>query len=392
METDWILLLWLLLPLAAASGWLVAKQSFNRNIANTNKKLSPEYFKGLNYVLNEQPDKAIEIFIKMLEVDSDTVETHLALGNLFRRRGEVDRAIRIHQNLIARPTLNREQRSMALLELGMDYMRSGLLDRAEGLFEELVESGAYTSQAYAELLKIYQQEKDWNNAIAVARRLEAVSGENLDQMIAQFYCEHACENFSRSEDKKGKDNLKRALNIAPDCVRASLIEAEMASRAGKYRQAIKAYKRIEKQDPEYIPEIISPMLNCYRQINKIDEYMKYLREIVATYGGITPLLSLTELIEEVNGEKDAIKFISMELKRRSTVRGVDKLIEYTLTNADGEIRDSLKMIKDMTGKLLQSSSVYQCIHCGFDGKSIHWQCPSCKRWNTIKPVHGIEGE
>ena len=166
----------------------------------------------------------------------------------------------------------------------------------------------------------------------------------------------------------------------------------MASRAGKYRQAIKAYKRIEKQDPEYIPEIISPMLNCYRQINKIDEYMKYLREIVATYGGITPLLSLTELIEEVNGEKDAIKFISMELKRRSTVRGVDKLIEYTLTNADGEIRDSLKMIKDMTGKLLQSSSVYQCIHCGFDGKSIHWQCPSCKRWNTIKPVHGIEGE
>ena len=392
MEPDWTFLLWFLLPLAAASGWLVAKQSFNRNITNTNKKLSPEYFKGLNYVLNEQPDKAIEIFIKMLEVDSDTVETHLALANLFRRRGEVDRAIRIHQNLIARPTLSREQRSIALLELGMDYMRSGLLDRAEGLFEELVESGTYTSQAFAELLKIYQQEKDWNNAIAVARRLEAVSGENLEQMIAQFYCEQACENFSQAEDKKGKDNLKRALNIDPNCVRASLIEAEMAGKAGKYRQAIKAYKRIEKQDPEYIPEIIGPMLNCYRRLNKIDEYMKYLREIVATYGGITPLLSLTELIEEVNGEKDAIKFISMELKRRPTVRGVDKLIEYTLTNANGEIRDSLKMIKDMTGKLLQSSSVYQCNHCGFDGKSIHWQCPSCKRWNTIKPVHGVEGE
>lgn len=392
MGVDWTLLLWLLLPMAAISGWFAAKRSFSRNNTNANRQLSPEYFKGLNYVLNEQPDKAIEIFIKMLEVDSDTVETHLALGNLFRRRGEVDRAIRIHQNLIARPTLSREQRSMALLELGMDYMRSGLLDRAEGLFEELVESGAYTSQAFAKLLEIYQQENDWNNAIAVARRLEVVSGENIDEMIAQFYCELACENFSQAEDKKGKDNLKRALNIDPNCVRASLIEAEMAGKDGKYRQAIKAYKRIEKQDPEYIPEIIGPMLNCYRQLDKIDEYMKYLREIVATYGGITPLLSLTELIGEVSGEKDAIKFISMELKRRPTVRGVDKLIEYVLTNANGEILDSLKMIKDMTGKLLQNSPVYQCNHCGFDGKSIHWQCPSCKRWNTIKPVHGVKGE
>ena len=148
MELDWShIIILLLLPVAAYSGWWTAKRTLRRSENGFQRRLHPEYFKGLNYVLNEQPDKAIEVFIKMLEVDSETVETHLALGNLFRRRGEVDRAIRIHQNLIARPTLGQEERALALLELGMDYMRSGLLDRAEGLFLELVEDGYYTVQA-----------------------------------------------------------------------------------------------------------------------------------------------------------------------------------------------------------------------------------------------------
>lgn len=178
---------WLLLPVAALSGWLIGRRGSDSENNNPTKAFHPEYFKGLNFVLNEQPDKAIEVFIRMLEVDSETVETHLALGNLFRRRGEVDRAIRIHQNLIARPTLNREQRAHALLELGMDYMRSGLLDRAEGLFLELVESDLHLNQAYTELLEIYQQEKDWENAIIIARKLEVISGNSLNPVIAQFF-------------------------------------------------------------------------------------------------------------------------------------------------------------------------------------------------------------
>ena len=177
-------LLWLLLPVAALSGWWIGRRRGNSNKNQSSSSIYPEYFKGLNFVLNEQPDKAIEVFIRMLEVDSETVETHLALGNLFRRRGEVDRAIRIHQNLIARPTLDREQRAHALLELGMDYMRLGLLDRAEGLFLELVESDLHLNQAYTELLEIYQQEKDWENAINIARKLELISGKKLNPVIA----------------------------------------------------------------------------------------------------------------------------------------------------------------------------------------------------------------
>ena len=177
-------LLWLLLPLAAASGWLGARIEQKRRARRNAFDLPSAYFKGLNFLLNEQPDKAIEVFTQVLEVNSETVETHLALGNLFRRRGEVERAIRIHQNLIARPTLDREQRSHALLELGQDYLKAGLFDRAENLFLELAEIRLHSEQALRLLLRIYQQEKEWGKAISSARKLARLSGENMNSVIA----------------------------------------------------------------------------------------------------------------------------------------------------------------------------------------------------------------
>ena len=154
----------ILLPVAALSGWYYGRKDARERINSPAgvPGMSQDYFKGLNYLLNDRPDKAIEVFIKVLEVESETVETHLALGNLFRRRGEVDRAIRIHQNLVARPSLDKEQRALALLELGIDYMRSGLLDRAETLFKELIQTGMYERQVLRHLVDIYQQEQDWD--------------------------------------------------------------------------------------------------------------------------------------------------------------------------------------------------------------------------------------
>jgi lipopolysaccharide biosynthesis regulator YciM len=201
-------LLWLLLPLAAASGWLAARFEQKRH-ARQSFDLPSAYFKGLNFLLNEQPDKAIEVFMRVLEVNSDTVETHLALGNLFRRRGEVERAIRIHQNLIARPTLDKEQRSHALLELGQDYLKAGLFDRAENLFLELAEIRAHSEQALKLLLHIYQQEKEWEKAISITRKLARVSGKNLDEMIAHFYCELADHDYARKNYSAAREHLKR---------------------------------------------------------------------------------------------------------------------------------------------------------------------------------------
>ena len=393
MLPDYSQLLWLLLPVAAASGWWLARRNAQTGGRNSSgSRISPDYFKGLNYLLNEQPDKAIEVFIKMLDVDSETVETHLALGNLFRRRGEVDRAIRIHQNLIARPTLHSEQRCVALLELGMDYMRSGLLDRAESLFQELMETGSHTVQALTQLLQIYQQEKDWDKAIDTARRLESESGERFAPVIAQFYCEKVEQLGQDGEEVQASDMVRRALNTDPRCVRASLLGAELAYKAGKPKLAIRAYKRIERQDPDFLPEAIYPLVDCYRELGNVDELMKYLRYIVEKHGGITPTLVLAELIAEHQGEAQAIAFITDELRRRPSVRGVSRLIKYALAHAQGTTKDNLLMIKDLTGKLLESKAAYKCNHCGFAGKSLHWQCPTCKYWNSAKPIHGVEGE
>ena len=391
MYSSWELLIWLL-PLTAIIAWLLGRLSIRRAKAENLHHIHPDYFKGLNYVLNEQPDKAIEVFIRMLEVDTETIETHLALGNLFRRRGEVDRAIRIHQNLIARPNLNPEYRDIALLELAMDYMRSGLLDRAETLYKELVSAGAHTQQAHTELLDIYQQEKDWDNAITIAQKMESVSGRKLNNVIAQFFCEKAEEILNTGGREHVMDYLHKALSIDPDCARASLLEGHLLQHDGKFKQAIKVYKRIEQQDPELLPEAIIPLLTCYRELDAVDDYIEYLQEMVALHSGITVILTLADLIFEKQGTSEAIRFITTELKKHPTVKGVDSLIQYVLTEAEGSTRESLMSIKELTARLLKSRSAYKCNHCGFDAKSLHWYCPSCRHWSTIKPVYGLQGE
>ena len=391
MEAGTASLVWLL-PLAAVVSWWLGRRSVKQNQSDFVQRISPEYFKGLNYLLNEQPDKAIEVFVKMIEVDSETVETHLALGNLFRRRGEVDRAIRIHQNLIARPTLSREERSIALLELGIDYMRSGLFDRAENLFNELLESGMHSVLAYKELLNIYQQEKEWDKAIVTARRLEQSSGQKYNTIIAQFYCEKAEQMLQAGNIKGMKENLHKALSMDPDCARASMIEADYLFRNGKFKQAIKLYKRVERQDHELMPEVTLPLLSCYKEINNKEEFIRYLQEVVSKNGSITSILVLAELIAEKEGTTEAVRFITRELKKHPTVKGVDRLIEYALAQAEGTTRESLVSIKELTARLIKDRPMYKCNYCGFDAKVLHWQCPSCKHWNSIKPVYGLEGE
>ena len=381
---------WLLLPVAALSGWWIGR--LNQEKERSPKNIHPEYFKGLNFVLNEQPDKAIEVFIRMTEVDSETVETHLALGNLFRRRGEVDRAIRVHQNLIARPTLNQDQRAHALLELGMDYMRSGLLDRAEKLFLELVNLGLYLNEAYSHLLEIYQQEKDWENAISVAKKNEIISGENFSPIIAQFYCGIAENDLNIGKINNAKEKIDDAISFNSKCVRASILEARIFQLKGKIDYAIKSYKRLELQDSTYITEAISPLYDCYKEKGNINEFIKYLRELVKKYSNIDTLLTLTELIAEYESEDVAINFIFQELRNRPTVQGVDKLVEYTLNKSEGVTYDYLSAIKQLTAKLIEKKPTYKCSNCGFDAKMLHWQCPGCKHWESIQPIFGVSGE
>ena len=269
-------LVWLLLPLAAASGWLVARFEQKRSAPHS-FDLPSAYFKGLNFLLNEQPDKAIEVFIRVLEVNSETVETHLALGNLFRRRGEVERAIRIHQNLIARPTLDKEQRSLALLELGQDYLKAGLFDRAENLFLELAEIRVHSEQALKLLLHIYQQEKEWEKAVSVARKLVRASGKNMDDTIAHFYCELADQEYMRKNYSTARDHLKKALAADDKCVRASMLLGDIDALEGNHGAAIAHWQQIEQQDIHYLGEVAGRIAEGYKQLQDEQGLYDYFR-------------------------------------------------------------------------------------------------------------------
>ncbi len=385
-------LLWLLLPVAAASGWFAARRGQRRNPARRRGELSTEYFTGLNYLLNEQPDKAIEVFIRMVEVDSETVETHLALGNLFRRRGEVDRAIRIHQNLIARPMLSRDQRAQALLELGEDYMRAGLFDRAENLFLELIELDAHTERVLHHLVDIYQQEQDWEQAISMCRRLEDTTGRSMRDVIAQYYCELAERAMHDKDRALAMQMVKRAFGYDRGCVRASMLLGRLEAVQGDYKAAVKAYKRVPDQDVEYLSEIIEPLQECYQKLGTPEAMAPFLRDVLKRYDGISAMLAMAQHIREQEGVEQAVEFVTGQLRHRPSVRGLNWLIELSLEHSTGEARDSMLILRDLTRKLLEGKPIYKCHMCGFAGKQLHWQCPSCKAWNTVKPIQGVEGE
>lgn len=381
-----------LLPVAAIGGWYFGKQGKNPQFNDPIKALSRDYLVGLNYLLNEQPDKAVDVFIKMLEVDSETVETHLALGNLFRRRGEVDRAIRIHQNLIARPNLAKAQRIQAMLALGRDYMLAGVLDRAERLFLEVIDAGEYITDSLRYLLDIYEQEKDWPKCIDAAQKIEITTLDSMQQQIAQYYCELAQEARAKVSRDQGYRYLKRALATDKQCVRAVLLYGAWEMEAENYKSAIRAYKRVREQDPDYLSEAINPLVECYQKQASESELLHYLRHCLEEHPRISIVLTLSERLQHWRGEQAAADFIAAQLQERPSLRGLNRLIDLQIGLADGSAKEKLLLLKNLTTQLLQDKPIYRCGHCGYAGKVLHWQCPSCKLWNEVKPIHGLEGD
>ena len=386
--------LWpLLLPAAAWSGWWIARQNFSSHDSKKANRLSREYVVGLNYLLNEQPDKAVDIFIKLLEVDSDTVETHLALGSLFRRRGEVDRAIRIHQNLIARPQLSVLDRKEALMALGQDYMSAGLFDRAERVFLEVLElAGIRETQSLHGLLAIYQREKAWENALDIIKKLELSTGQSMHVQAAHYCCEIAEQSLKVNAIEKARQSIKQALNIDQMSVRASLMQADLEMKDGRYKHAVRALRRVLQQDPEFLGEVIEPLVFCYRQLDASDDCVAFLIETLKDHPRASTIFVIAEELRKQKGIDHAIDFVSEQLSLYPSIRGLNQLICWHLETAYGKVRDKLQMLHDITSKFLNNKPIYRCSQCGFGGKHLHWHCPSCKQWGTMKPIHGLEGD
>jgi len=376
----------LLVPVAAAAGWLIGRRPESRHGVSRGHALSADYFRGLNHLLNEQPDEAIEIFIQMLEAEGESIEIHLALGSLFRQRGEVDRSIRIHQNLIARPTLTSVERGTVLLELGLDYMRAGLYDRAEKIFIDLVEMRAHAERALRELLVIFQQEREWENAIDTARKLATQTNESQHQAIAQLYCERGDEAVRAGNHDAAMSFAKRALSTDNGCVRASLLRGDLELEMGKPKAAIRSFKRVAQQDSDYFPEVLGRLKSATQALGQQTALIDYLREQMGEINSPAILSATGELIRERDGNAAACRFLLDHFADNASLPALDQMIELQGRHADDDLERLLRLIAAQVDKSRTDQDSYRCRKCGFTGRSLHWHCPSCKTWSSIKPL------
>ncbi|MGY0798648.1 lipopolysaccharide assembly protein LapB [Lysobacter sp. A286] len=375
----------LLLPIAAVSGWVVGRRGGERHSSSQVSRLSTTYFRGLNYLLNEQPDKAIELFLHIAELDKETFETQVALGHLFRRRGEVDRAIRLHQALVQRPGLSDQQKVQALLALGEDYMRSGLLDRAETVFSDLVDLDMRAPLALRHLINIYQSERDWDKAIENAQRYESATGESMGKLITQFECELADRHRAAGDVQAARAAVARAYQADANSVRAGMLEGRLEVEAGNDAGAIRAFERVARTDPDYLPEVMPALLSCYERVGDGPGARAFLAEMCEHYRGIAPVLALTRMVESQDGVAAARAYLAEELKDRPSVRGEAALMELSIAEGADPLA-TLHDLKHITDQLLVRNPSYRCNRCGFGARSHHWQCPSCKEWGTVKPL------
>ena len=380
---------WLLaLPVFFGMGWMAARVDL-KSLLSESRALPSSYFRGLNFLLNEQPDKAIESFLQVAKENPQTVELQFALGSLFRRRGEVDRAIRMHQDLVNREDLPEEERRQASFELAQDFFKAGLLDHAEQVLAKmaLVDPSA---EVHRHLLDSYIQEKDWEKAIDAARKLEVSAKRNYQKEIANYYCELAIGEQLHGRGVVAQEHLDRALEANRKCVRANILRGEWLARAGRHQEAIEAWKAIEQQDPAYFGLAAEGMLESYKSLGRLGEGLSLLRGLQHRYPGLDLLNVVYQATSEHEGDDAAWRLVRDEVRRNPTLVGLDRLIDAELVRAPPERRQDLTLMKDLVHSHAQALAVYLCANCGFKARQFFWQCPACGGWETFAPRRTAE--
>ncbi|WP_420105412.1 lipopolysaccharide assembly protein LapB [Herbaspirillum huttiense] len=375
---------WLLgIPVFFGLGWIAARVDINQLLSES-RTLPRGYFKGLNFLLNEQPDKAIDAFIEIVKLDPETVELHFALGNLFRRRGETERAIRVHQNLLARPDLPAEHQGHALYELGQDYLKAGLLDRAEETFNKLIDT-PYSAQAGRALLEIYQREKEWERAISAAEILQATGAGGRQREIAQFYCELAADELVRTNTDAAMALLDKALAADRKSVRATMLIGDALRARGDIEGALETWRRVEHQSVPHTALVAQRLMDGYIAVGRPKEGINLLRAYLAEAPSIDLLEVVFKAVLDANGIDAANVLVSDELRRTPTLLGLDKFLEARMMSAPQTVRPELAVVKTLVHGYTQKLARYQCSHCGFKARQFYWQCPGCSQWETYPP-------
>ena len=371
---------WLLgFPVFFALGWIAARIDI-KQIVSESRALPRSYFKGLNFLLNEQPDKAIEAFIEVVKVDPETVDLHFALGSLFRRRGEYDRAIRMHQNLLDRADLGGEQKLQAQMELGQDYLKAGILDRAEEVFSRLEKTNLGMA-ARRFLLEIYEQEKDWPRAIEMTRQVETDP-----RALAQYLCELAQSESAQSRPDAARRRLDAALEANRKCVRASLLWGDLERTQNNLEKAIEHWKRVESQNPAYLALVAQRLVEAYRDAGRAEEGLTLLAGYLERYPSLDLLDTVFQQTLEAKGPEQAYEIVRDELKRNPTLLGLDYLLEAQIVAAGSpDKRRDLELVRNLVHGHTRRLARYRCESCNFKARQVHWQCPACGGWETYPP-------
>ena len=388
MPTESTFLLAGLFLLLAAAGWALGRFG-ERDEENPPPPLNIDYLKGLNFLLNEQTDQALEHFLEMVRVDNKTIETHFALGSLFRRRGEVDRAIRIHQNIIARPDLAPEQRDQALFSLSKDYFRAGLLDRAENLFVRLAEGSRYQVQALESLCRIYEQEKEWEKAIDCGQKLETLGGRSMALQIAHYYCELAEAAATNNDYPAARRFVKKAQAGRPRTMRGALTRAHIARETDDYKTAIRLYNRIIDEHTYLIAEALPEIVETYRREGSMSGLDRALRSMLKKNPEMSPLVAYTAIINDIVGISVIDDCVKRYILDEPTLAEFVDLQQLSAQDDDTQ-ESALEKVRSALAKLAASTPRYQCQECGFSSQRLLWQCPSCRNWETQRPASRVQ--
>jgi len=351
--------------------------------------LNIDYLKGLNFLLNEQTDQALEHFLEMVRVDDKTIETHFALGNLFRRRGEIDRAIRIHQNIIARPDLPSEARDQALFSLAKDYLHAGLLDRAEKLFVRLAQGSRYQVQALENLCRIYEQEKEWDKAIESGQKLETLSGRSLELQIAHYYCELAETAAAAKDYSSARQYVKKAQSGRPRTMRGALTRAHIARETNDFKTAIRLYQRIIEEHTYLISEALPEIVATYTSEGSMDGLDQALKSMLAKSPEMSPLVAYTAIVNNIGGTPVIDECVENYILDEPTLAEFVDLHQLD-KEADTSHEAALEKVRNALSRLASATPRYQCQECGFSSQRLLWQCPSCRNWETQRPASRVQ--
>lgn len=396
-------LLLALLFVAVASGWALGRRSSPAAREDSSPvPLPSQYYRGLNFLLDGRQEGAIDSFIRALEVNSETFDTHIALGNLLRRRGEVERAIRVHQNLLARPSLPTGQLHLAHLELARDYISAGLLDRAERLLLDLVEEeGDHQRLARRHLLEIYESQRDWSQARSIARTLlprksllrgssaaAEEPGQPVTVLMAHYCCEQAEVALAQGDIQAARTLVHDALQHDEKCVRASLLGGRLELKAERPAAALKALQHVREQEPDLIAETVPLLRETYVAMGKRQALRPYLAACFESRPSTTLVLAIAEEIRDTGGAEAAQVFLKESLLAKPSLRGLAMLMSLGTEHQNGNV-ETLELVT--IRRLIEARSTYQCRHCGFKGQQMHWHCPGCKHWGTVRDM-GTVGE